>query len=90
MTISQLSFTNYSSSASSRPAVLVIENSHSVTKNVGVGMHLSLMGTFNFSTPIFFIDSTSNGALPFLSLVLFRTSYLSDPRTLPSLVESVE
>ena len=87
MTIDQLSFTNSSSSASSGPTVSVIENSQPVTKNVGVGIYLSLMGTFNFLAPIFSIYSTSNGSLSSLSPLLFHTSYLSDPRTLPSLVE---
>ena len=48
------------------------------------------MGAFNFSAPILAIDSTSDGDLPLLSLVPFRTLYLSDPWTLPSSVESGE
>ena len=40
--------------------------------------------------PIWSIDSTSNGSLSSSSLITFHTSYLSDPRTLPSLVESGE
>ena len=48
------------------------------------------MGTFNFLIPILDIDSTFGGASSSLSLVTFRTSYLMDPWTLPSLVESRE
>ena len=87
MTIDQLSFTNSSSSASSGPTVRVIENSQLATENIDVGMYPSLMGTFNFLSLFFSIDSTFGGALSSSSLVSLCTSYLGDPMTLPSLVE---
>ena len=38
--------------------VLVIDNSQLATENVGVGMYLLVMGTFEFLAPILSIDST--------------------------------
>ena len=54
---------------------------------MGVDMYPSLMGTFNSFAPILAIDPTFDGALLSLSLVPFRTSYLSDNWTLPSVVK---
>ena len=70
--------------------VLVIENFQLTIENVGVRMYLLLMGTFKFLAPILSIGSNSNGTLSSLSLVPFCTSYLSDPKNLPSPVESGE
>ena len=61
MTIDQLSFDNSSSSASSRPTILTIDNSQVTTENVGAGMYPSLMGIFSILAPILAINTTPSG-----------------------------
>ena len=85
--IDQLSFTNSCFSASSGPMVPVIKNYQSTIENIFIGMYPFLMRNFNFFTTILSIYSTSNGTLSSSNPVSFRTTYLSDPRTLPSPVE---
>ena len=58
ITIDQLTFDNSSSSASSRPTILTIDNSQLKTKNVSIRMYPSLMGNFNILAPILPISST--------------------------------
>jgi hypothetical protein len=57
VTIYQLSFTCSSFSALVGPSVPIIEIYQKETKNIGVGMYPSLMGTFNFSEPISYINA---------------------------------
>jgi hypothetical protein len=49
MTIDQLSFVYSSLNAFVGPSIPIVDNSQQATKNTGVGMYSSLMGTFNFS-----------------------------------------
>jgi hypothetical protein len=82
------------SEAATNPGSTVpwIENSQSTTESIGCGMYPSLMGSFDFSTPISYLRSTPVGyqnssPLDFTSRVTsFRTSYLHDPWMLPSRV----
>ena len=90
VTINQLSFDNLSSSASSRPTILTIDNSQVTTDNVAIGMHPSLMGSFNILAPMLAINTTPSGVTSPLSLLQFCTTYLDDPWNLPSLSTSDE
>ena len=47
VTVEHKTFDNSSMKASSRTTILVIDNSQLATKNIGVGMYPSLMGTLN-------------------------------------------
>ena len=90
MTINQIYFDNFGSSTSSGSTILAIDNSQLITENVGVIMYLLLMGTFNISAPILAIRSTPSSDSSLVSFVPFRTLYLVDPWTLPSLSTSNE
>jgi hypothetical protein len=63
---------------------------------MGVEMYLSLMGTFNFATPMSYINSTlanSNVSISSASasqVCYFITTYFEDPWLLPSPFVSVE
>ena len=61
MMIDQMSFDNYSSSASLGSIILTINNSQPTTQNVGVGMHPSLIGTFSCHVPVLMIGSIPGG-----------------------------
>ena len=71
-------------------SIPTIDDSQSTTKNIGIIMYPSSMGTFNISTPILAISSTPGGGSPPLRLVPFRTMYLDDPWALPSSSNSDE
>jgi hypothetical protein len=90
VTIDQLSFVHPSPFALVGPSVPIIDNSQQETENVGVRMYSPLMGTFNFSTPISYINSISGESSSSLRFIPFLTSYLNDPWTLPSLAMSYE
>jgi hypothetical protein len=68
----------------------VIDNSQSATENIGVEMHSSLMGTFNFLTLIHHVYTMSNRPTSTRRSIPFCTSYFSDPCTLPSPTSSCE
>jgi hypothetical protein len=53
-------------------------------------MYPSLMGTFNFSAPISYINVVSDESSSSLRFVSFLTSYFDDPWTLPSPATSYE
>ena len=57
VTVKKKYFDNSGTKSSSRATISVIDNSQLKTKNVGVGMYPSLMGTFRFSAPILTIGS---------------------------------
>jgi hypothetical protein len=84
VTIDQLYFTCSNSSASVGPSVPIVDNSQKETKNIGVRMYPSLMGTFNFLIPILYINSISDESSSSLRYVSFHTSYFDDTWTLPS------
>jgi hypothetical protein len=90
VTIDLLSFVYSSLNASIGPSIPVIKNSQPETKNIGVRMYSSLMGTFNFSTLIHHVYSMSSRPSLAWRSIPFCTSYLSDPWTLPSLNSSCE
>jgi hypothetical protein len=90
MTIDQLSFVHASPNTSVGPSIPVIENSQSTTKDIGVGMYSSLMGTFDFMAPIHHIYAISSKSTSSMRFVPFRTSYFNDPWTLPSPTMSFE
>jgi hypothetical protein len=90
VTIDQLYFAYSSPNASVGPSIPVVENSQPTTKNIGVRMYSSLMGTFDFSAPIHHIYAMSSTPASVERSIPFRTSYFSDPWTLPSLTLSIE
>jgi hypothetical protein len=62
--IDQLSFVHPGPTASVGNSIPIIDNSQQTTKNVGVIMYSSLMGTFDFSTPISCINVVSGESSP--------------------------
>ena len=70
--------------ASSRASVLIIDHSHMVAENMGVGMYPSLMRTFSCPTLIIMIGSSLSGASSSSNLVSFCTTHMEDPWILPS------
>jgi hypothetical protein len=92
VTIDQLSFARSSPNASLGPSIPVINNSQPTTENIGVGMYSSLMGTFKFMTltPSHHIYAMSSRPVSTGRSIPFRTSYFSDPWTLPSSTASCE
>jgi hypothetical protein len=90
MTIDQLSFAYSSPNASVGPSIPVIDNSQPTTENISVRMYSSLMGTFDFSAPIHHVYAMSSRPASTGRSIPFRTSYFSDPWTLPSPTSSGE
>jgi hypothetical protein len=88
--IDQLSFAYSSPNASVGLSIPVIDNSQPTTENIGVRMYSSLMGTFDFSTSIHHVYAMSSRLASTERSIPFRTSYFSDPWTLPSLTSSIE
>jgi hypothetical protein len=86
----QLSFSHVSPNALVGTLVPVIDNSQQETKDVGVRMYSSLMGIFDFVTPIHHIHVISSESSLSMRSVPFRTSYFNDTWTLPSLNMSYE
>jgi len=84
VTIDQLSFACFIPNASIGPSILVIENSQSAIKNIGVKMYSSLMGTFNFAALIHHVYAMSIRPVLIERSILFRTSYFNAPWTLTS------
>jgi hypothetical protein len=68
----------------------VIENSQPTTENIGIRMYSSLMGTFDFSALNHHVYTMSSRPALTGGSIPFRTSYFSDPWTLPSLNSSCE
>ena len=83
-----MSFDSSNSTASWGSTISANDNSQLTTKNVGVGMYPSLMGSFNIAAPILDIgsmfdsDSSSSSLLPFHAMYLDDPPTLSSPRTL--------
>jgi hypothetical protein len=88
--IDQLSFVYSSLNASVGPPIPVVNNSQPTTKNIGVRMYSSLMGTFDFSTPTHHIYAMSSTLTLVEKSIPFHTSYFSDAWTLPSSNSSIE
>jgi hypothetical protein len=88
--IDQLSFLYSSLNASIGPSIPVVYNSQPTTKNIGVRMYSSLMGTFKFSTPTHLIYTMSSTPASVEKSIPFLTSYFSDPWTLPFPPSSIE
>ena len=84
ITIDQNSFQNPCVNASSGASIPIINHSQLETKNVGVGMYPSLMGTFSCPTPILMIGYSFGGDSSSLSSMSFRTTHMEDPWILPS------
>ena len=87
ITIDQLSF--YNAPNESGIVVPFVDNSTPTCENMGVSFYSSLMGSFNISAPILSVKSFPIYALTqvardqgFLERS-FKTTYLSDPWTLP-------
>jgi hypothetical protein len=88
--IDQLSFACSSPNASLGQSILVIDNSQPTTKNIGVGMYSSLMGTSDFSALKHHIYAMSSSPVSTGRSIPFHTSYFNDLWTLPSLTLSCE
>jgi hypothetical protein len=82
--IDQLSFAYSSPNASLGLSIPVIDNSQMETKNIGVRMYSSLMGTFDFSASSHHVYSMYSRLVSIGRSIPFCTSYFSDPWTLPS------
>ena len=87
VTIDQLSF--YNAPNESGTPVPFVDNSTPACENMGVGLYSSIMGSFNIFAPILSVKSFPIYALTqvaqgqgFLKRS-FKTTYLSDPWTLP-------
>jgi len=90
MIIDQLSFAYNSLNAYVGLLIPMINNSQPETENIEVRMYSSLMGTFEFPTPIHHVYAmSSNPSLTGWSIP-FCTSYLSDPWNLPYPTSSSE
>ena len=82
VTINQLSYCR-KSLAQPKPNIPMVDNSMKDQLNDGVGLYPSLMGTFSFPAPkIHMISFVAND--PLVTEVPFKTSYVSNPWTLPS------
>jgi hypothetical protein len=90
VTVDQLSFAYSSPNAYVGPSIPVIDNSQPTIENIGVRMYSSLMGTFDFSAPIHHVYAMSSRSALVGRSIPFRTSYISDPWTLPSPTSSSE
>jgi hypothetical protein len=88
--IDQLSFVYSRPNMSVGPSIPVVDNSQLTTENIGVRVYSSLMGTFNFSTLIHHIYAMSSTPTLVERSIPFRTSYFSDPWSLPSPTSSIE
>jgi hypothetical protein len=58
--IDDFSFAYASPSAYVRPSIPMVDSSQSKTKNIGVRMYSSLMGTFDFIAPIHHVYAMSS------------------------------
>ena len=93
VTIDQLSFYN----APNEPGTPVpfVDNSTLACENMGVSLYYSLMGSFNIATPILSVKSFPVYAITHIAREQgflersFKTTYLSDPWTLPKSVTLV-
>jgi hypothetical protein len=90
VTIDQLSFVYSSPNASIGLSFPVVDNSQPANENIDVGMYSSLMGTFDFSAPTHHIYAMSSMPASVERSIPFRTSYFSNPWTLPSLNSSIK
>jgi hypothetical protein len=90
VTIDQLSFAYSSPNAYVGPLIPMIENSQPTTENISVGMYSSLMGTFDFLKLIHHVYAMTSRPASTWRSIPFRTSYFSDPWTLPSPTSSGE
>jgi hypothetical protein len=88
--IDQLSFAYSIPNASLGQSIPVIDNSQRTTKNIGVQMYSSLMGTFEFSAPNHQVYAMSSRFVSTGRSIPFRTSYFDDLLTLPSPTLSCE
>ena len=66
-----------------------MDNPHPPIDNLGVGMYSSLMGTFDFPSPIARINFVSSSKESSRE-EFFRTHSFSDPWTLPSLTTTLD
>ena len=69
--------------ASIESTIPKLDNAKPPVENLGVGMHSSLMGTFDISPPTVHINAISSSRTP-IRREFFRTHYFSDPWTLLS------
>ena len=69
-------FDNSHTKASLGAIDLVIDNSQPTYESIGVGMYLSLMGTFNYTLPILTKGSSLGRASSSLISVPFHISHL--------------
>ena len=83
--IDQTSFHNLNINASSGTSIPIINHSQPATRSVGVGMHLSLMGTFSCPAPVLMIGYSFGRASSSFNSVSFCTTHMQDPWILPSL-----
>jgi hypothetical protein len=85
MTMDQVAFNLSDATTNLGSMIPWIENSLAATKSIDCGIYPSLMGYFDFPTPISYIHTT-----PINRVASFRTTYIQDPWTLPSPSNVVE
>jgi hypothetical protein len=88
--IDQLSFAYASPNAFVGSSIPVIDNYQPTTRNGGVRMYSSLMGTFELMSPIHHVYTMSSRLVSMGRSIPFCTSYFSDPWSLLSLTSSYE
>ena len=81
--VDQLDYAPVDPKATSDSTVPLVDNPRPPTENLGVGMYSSLMGTFEFPSPIAKINAISSSKESSRE-EFFRTHYFLDPWTLPS------
>jgi len=93
VTVNQLSFTQKGSNLPAEDKIPSIDNTTRVTESIGVGFYPSLMGTFNFPTPVLYVGSSFDvpeKASNVSVIESFKTKYLNDPWVLPNPSESID
>jgi hypothetical protein len=88
--VNQLSFAYASPSASVGLSILVFDNSQLETKNIGVRMYSSIMGTFDFMAPIHHLYAMSSRLVSSERSIPSHVSYFNDLWNLPSSTTSCE
>ena len=81
--INQLDYSPIDPYATSDSTVPLVDNPRQPIENLGVGMYSSLMGTFEFPSPITKINAISSSKESSRE-EFFQTHYFSDRWTLPS------
>lgn len=78
-----MDYSSGESNAYTESTIPLVNNPKHPIENLGFGIYSSLMGTFDFPTPIARINAISSSKAP-SQRDFFKTHYFSDPWPLPS------